>query len=995
MCDVGQRRAVSIMLMMTMRPLEPSATASTMRARLLREPICELLELSGLDFASTAELIRSAGVHNPSSQLIAAVYEKTDGNPLFIESLVAELLRRGGIEYVSGDAVVRDVESSRLSTDITAAATARVAMLNAEPRSLLEYAALLGQRFALETLAEVTRADVEEVDLSDVINAGDILTPDGDEFEFVHPLLRQVLCEGIPRKRRRSMHNQIAEAWMAKEDDTRSLDATSDWQIVHHLIAAGPEAEREKLLEFGRRAGDRSAALYGWREAAEAYVAAATASEDRGERASLYHSAAWCFTKNYDYGLCAENYAHALDDYRALGDEKGVARVVADSARTALYHLPLGEMRELESFEECLRELDEDESVLRGNLLARMADAYFYARRTDRGLSCAREALVYAERSGDSDLREDALLSSGLAQHQGLDFRGAEASFRAALSAPDGSDHLHWENPMRIRYASVLHVLGQLDEAQAELDRSLVSTRRMNDPGEEALCAAHLTVAAVSRGRFGEAEQAFATVIRLRPRLERRPWAPIIGIPALAYGRYLQGLATEADEALAALEEPGRILTQVGRPVRALSAIFRTLIQSTSNIHEVDDDGGSLRARTVRYCERMSPGHADGSALGIVGVLVELADVHGLPLALEGPVAVLKRAFNQGALVCGNWPSLVPRLLGVAAFALGRHDEAVEYFEVALVEAERLGMRPELGRIQLDLARLLIAMGSEAREIRARGLLEEAAAIFEDLGMTPFYDRAARLAEALGMRLSIPTVTRRALRARDLDLLRRVSAGHTNSRVADELLLSRDTVQLRLASLYELLGVSGRLEAAANSVERGMHQAPDPSLAVALLVTDLQDFSPMVERLGDAKAQLLIQQHNFMIRARIRDFGGVEITHTGDGVIVSFRSVVEAVSCAIEIQRQFSDYNERTSIEDMHVRIGVHSGTALPEEGRLFGTAVNTAVRICGKCEPDHILTSERVYTRSGRIQTHFKPQGMVRLKGITRELMLYEVAWS
>lgn len=995
MCDVGQQRAVSIMLVMTMRPLEPSSTASTLRARLLREPICELLELSGLDFGNTADLIRSAGVHNPSSQLIAAVYGKTEGNPLFIESLVAELLRRGGIEYVSGDAVVRDVESSRLSPDITAASTARVAVVKDEPRGLLEYAALLGPRFTLETLADVTGVSEEEIDLAEVIAVGDILRPDGDELEFAHPLLRQVLCEGIAPKRRHLMHNEIAKGLMSAVNDVRSSDVMSDWQIVHHLIAAGPEAERQMLLEYGRRAGDQSAALYGWREAAEAYLAAAGASDEISNRASLHHSAAWCFTRNYDYGLCAENYKRALEGYRTLGDETLVARAIADSARTALYQLPLGEMRELESFEECLGALDEDEWVLRGNLLARMADAYFYARRTDRGLSCVREALVCAERSGNSALREDALLSSGIAQQQGLDFRGAEESFRAGLSALDSSGQLQWEIPMRIRYASALQVLGQLNEAEIQLERAHASAKRTNDTGEEALSAAYLVVSAVARGRFGEAEQAFATVIRLRSRLERRPWAPMVGIPALAYGRYLQGHAADADDALAALEEPGRILTQVGRPVRAMTAIFRTLIQSTSNIHEADDDGGSLRARTVRHCERMSPRNADGTGLGVVGVLVELADVHGLPVALEGPVAVLKLAFDQGAVVCGNWPSLVPRLLGVATFALGRHEDATAYFEAAIGEAERLEMGPELGRSQLDLARLLIAMGSEAREIRARGLLEEAAAIFERLGMAPFRERAAGLAEALGMNLSIPSAKRNELRDRDLDLLRRVSAGHTNSRVADELLLTRDTVQSRLAALYGLLGVSGRLEAAASSVERGMLQQPDPSLAVALLVTDLQDFSPMVERLGDANAQLLIQRHNFMIRARIRDFGGIEITHTGDGAIVSFRSVVEAVSCAIEIQRQFSRHNEQASNEEMHIRIGVHSGTALPEEGRLFGTAVNTAVRICGKCEPDHILTSESVYTRSGRIQTHFKPQGIARLKGIARGLMLYDVAWS
>jgi class 3 adenylate cyclase/tetratricopeptide (TPR) repeat protein len=996
-CDASNHRPVQVMLLLTTRPNDRDSLASALRTRLLREPICETLELGGLDSGQTAELIESAGVNNPSSQVVAKVFEKTAGNPLFVESLVAELLERDGIKYVSGDAVARDIDSHHLSPDIISAAGARVAAVAPALRTALEYGALLGQQFERETLEHVLGGvsgdGTFQASLLD--DTAGILRADREHLEFAHPLLRQALSEGINPSRQRSMHKQVAAQLISLFTNEAKQDASAEYQIVHHLISAGTDADRSMVLDYGRRAGNRAAALYGWREAAEAYVAAAGATEDVAERAPLHHAAALCFTKNYDYGLGADRFAMALDDYRALQDQASIARVVADGARTGLYQLPYGEMRELASFEQCLDALGEDEPELRGKLLVRMADAYFYARRTDRGLRCAKEALECGLRGEDSSLCEDAFLSTGLALQQGLEFREAEESFRAGLVVDSDSQKLHWEDPMRVRHASVLHLLGRLDEAESQLKIAAASTQRKNDTGEEALSAAYLTVMDVTRGRFAHAEESFALVMRLRTRLERRPWAPVIGIPAIAYGRYLQGYAREADDALAALEQPGRLISQVGRPVYAMTAIFRTLIQSTSDIHDPDQDGGSLRARAVRYCEKMSVTNVDGTALGIVGALVELADAHSIPLALEGPVSVLRRAYDHGALVCGNWPSLVPRLLGVAAFAIGRLDDAREYFELAMNDAERLGMRPEWGRVQLDYARLLVADGKNADAIRARSMLEQAAEIFAEFSMAPFHARAQRLAEALGMHLTNPTSQGNELRDRDLDLLRRVSSGHTDLRVADELLLDRRTVQARLSSLYGLLGVSGRLEATADGVERGVINPPVPTLSVAIVVTDLVDFSPMVERLGDVEAQEVIQRHNFMLRARVRDFGGVEITHTGDGLITSFRSVVEAVGCAMEIQRQFSAHNEQSDAEGMHLRIGVHSGTALPEEGRLFGTAVNTAVRICAQCEADHILASKLVYTSSGQAQSRFKPWATVQLKGISEKMKLFDVAWE
>ena len=64
------------------------------------------------------------------------------------------------------------------------------------------------------------------------------------------------------------------------------------------------------------------------------------------------------------------------------------------------------------------------------------------------------------------------------------------------------------------------------------------------------------------------------------------------------------------------------------------------------------------------------------------------------------------------------------------------------------------------------------------------------------------------------------------------------------------------------------------------------------------------------------------------------------------------------------------------------------------EEGRLFGTAVNTAVRMCGRAEPGRILASERVRDEARSLAARFQPVGREPLKGLRQPVSLFQVEW-
>jgi class 3 adenylate cyclase len=120
------------------------------------------------------------------------------------------------------------------------------------------------------------------------------------------------------------------------------------------------------------------------------------------------------------------------------------------------------------------------------------------------------------------------------------------------------------------------------------------------------------------------------------------------------------------------------------------------------------------------------------------------------------------------------------------------------------------------------------------------------------------------------------------------------------------------------------------------------------------------------------------------------------VKHTGDGLMASFRSVVDAVSCAITIQRNLA--SRLASVvgeeESVAVRIGIAAGEPVTSDGDLFGAAVQLAARLADRAAPGAIVVSGTVRDLAiGKDFTFGKPR-QVRLKGFDEAVRSFEVAW-
>jgi class 3 adenylate cyclase len=164
----------------------------------------------------------------------------------------------------------------------------------------------------------------------------------------------------------------------------------------------------------------------------------------------------------------------------------------------------------------------------------------------------------------------------------------------------------------------------------------------------------------------------------------------------------------------------------------------------------------------------------------------------------------------------------------------------------------------------------------------------------------------------------------------------------------------------------------------------------------AFVFTDVVSSTQMLESVGDDRADRLRRLHFRILRATVAPFRGREVKSLGDGLMVVFRSSADALRCAVEMQRAVNRHNEKHPSGAMQIRIGVHVGESVEEEGDYFGTPVVVAKRLCDKAQGGQILISETIRSLVGsRGNLSYRDYGGVELKGITQPMPVHEVVWQ
>src|SRR5215831_4735800 len=178
------------------------------------------------------------------------------------------------------------------------------------------------------------------------------------------------------------------------------------------------------------------------------------------------------------------------------------------------------------------------------------------------------------------------------------------------------------------------------------------------------------------------------------------------------------------------------------------------------------------------------------------------------------------------------------------------------------------------------------------------------------------------------------------------------------------------------------------------STEIGRAMSETRKLA-AILVADVVGYSRLAGADEERTLARLRGLRGDLIDPAIAAHHGRIVKRTGDGSIVEFRSVVDAVRCAIEVQQGLIERNAGVPTEKrIEFRVGVHVGDVVEEaDGDLMGDGVNIAARLEGIAKPGGICLSEDAYRQTrDRVREEFVDLGERRLKNIARPVRVYEI---
>jgi adenylate cyclase len=161
----------------------------------------------------------------------------------------------------------------------------------------------------------------------------------------------------------------------------------------------------------------------------------------------------------------------------------------------------------------------------------------------------------------------------------------------------------------------------------------------------------------------------------------------------------------------------------------------------------------------------------------------------------------------------------------------------------------------------------------------------------------------------------------------------------------------------------------------------------------AILAADVVGYSRLARADEDRTLARLRTLRSDLIDPTIAVHNGRVVKRTGDSALVEFRSVVEAVRCAIEVQNSMAERNAGlTPDQRIDFRIGIHLGDVVEEsDGDLMGDGVNIAARLEGVAKPGAICLSEDAYRQvKARLDLAVRDLGATMLKNIAEPIRVY-----
>ena len=163
----------------------------------------------------------------------------------------------------------------------------------------------------------------------------------------------------------------------------------------------------------------------------------------------------------------------------------------------------------------------------------------------------------------------------------------------------------------------------------------------------------------------------------------------------------------------------------------------------------------------------------------------------------------------------------------------------------------------------------------------------------------------------------------------------------------------------------------------------------------AILAADVAGYSRLTG-VDEEGTHVQLQAHlRALVDPKVAEHRGRVVKNTGDGMLAEFSSVVDAVRCALDVQRGMAERNAGVPDEKrIEFRMGINVGDIIIDRGDIFGDGVNVAARLEGLAKPGGICISDDAHRQvRGKFDVTFEDVGEQQLKNIARPVRVFQVA--
>ena len=677
-----------------------------------------------------------------------------------------------------------------------------------------------------------------------------------------------------------------------------------------------------------------------YEEAAELYERALEVLElsdepDEARRCALLLALGGAQMSAGNFADSRQAYDRAAASARALGDTDrlvGAAMGIALLAEAGVVDEALVEL-----LDQALDAVGPEPSAERASLLSAKAQELYWVDAQGLSAPLTAEALEIARQVGDPQALAVAL------QRQSFNLIEPDAQ-QERLAIADEMLKLGEaceDREMVVRsHAHKLREYLELGDIPA-VDRELSTYARLAEelrmPQHTWQTFALRAMRAIIDGELDEAEELAGEARRRGERAEQPLASQYYGVQLVLLRRF-QGRSDELLPAVRELAEQYEAIPAWRTALISLEALGGHLEKGRLELERFAGADFSAIPRDANWLPAMG---LIGEATAQLGDTDRAASLYERLVPYDGLVIVVGRA----AVAQGT----VARVLGLLARSLGRLDDARRHLQGAVEMATRMGDRPFLADARVQLAEVLLAQDRGANRDEALELLSEALSSARQIGARGIADQALELRlDAQGL------------------------AGVDITTSIDDVVSALESEQPDLRA----------------------HAAPDGT--VAILFSDIEDSTVLTERLGDERWLEVLREHNQVFREQVGRHGGYEVKSQGDGFMLAFPDPCEALECAVSVQRAFAERELDDTAETLRVRMGLHTGEVIAEEGDFFGKNVILAARIAAQASGGEILVSDQMRSAAGDGNGFAFDQGReLELKGLAGSHKVFRADWE